>query len=379
MSIRSISILRTPSRASGATDPYNLTYFSYNSYGQLASRYLDKLDGSQVWYLNSLTYDPEGNLEALSANGASQGANAYNVRGELVQTLNAPNPPYRATLYRGANGYMLPRRYVYTGQTYQWGDDDVVLDTLNAVLLSDATFSSDNSPNLWTYDLGGRQVTDTEQFPGPKGAVLQGAANRSYDPENHIYSQYSAPWGVMGCTSYPTRITSDSRNYYWGPNGHPMLINSTTTYANGVQKVVNHTLHWDGDTLLFTTNGAGQLDDLKVDVRADITPLDLLYTGLTFWDRGPGGALIAMHNGNGSTTPTFGDPNLVVKCPYSGAPGGPSSFNWISVLIPYASAYVSAGLLSEPRTDGFYDGLNTIQGARTYNDASQSWTTVVRP
>jgi hypothetical protein len=51
------------------------------------------------------------------------------------------------------------------------------------------------------------------------------------------------------------------------------------------------TLHWNGGVLLFTTNSAGQLDDIKIGAQGDILPLDSGYKGLTFYDRDPSGGV----------------------------------------------------------------------------------------
>ena len=63
------------------------------------------------------------------------------------------------------------------------------------------------------------------------------------------------------------------------------------------------TLHWDGDQLIFSTNPQHQVDDVKVGFVGDITPIAATqgYNGITFWDRGPGGAVVYCHNATGSS------------------------------------------------------------------------------
>jgi hypothetical protein len=59
-----------------------------------------------------------------------------------------------------------------------------------------------------------------------------------------------------------------------------------------------HTFHWDGDQLLFSTNQNGQVDDLKLGNRGDFLPLDAHYTSLAYWDRDFRGFATSEH-GNG--------------------------------------------------------------------------------
>ncbi len=44
------------------------------------------------------------------------------------------------------------------------------------------------------------------------------------------------------------------------------------------------TLRWDGNTLPFTINGAGKLDNFKIEAMADYTSI-----GITYWDRDTNG------------------------------------------------------------------------------------------
>jgi YD repeat-containing protein len=369
--------LTSGGRITSSQDPYGTANYSYLSSGLTASHSLS-VGGTQAYSLAGFTYDPESEL--LSFNVAPSSVSySYNVRGELISSSTSPKP----TVYRGQNGYMHARRY---GQQYPpnyiWADDGVNFDGLNAVGLSDSSiFGGGAGP--FTYDQDARQATDGECFQYHIAHFFdcfQGTSTRSFDSENHLQSLSSSPWGVpQGCGAgmffgqvYFSQSITDSRTYYWGPNGHPMVINSYTTVGS-TQKHVVHTLHWDGDSLLFTTNASGQMDDLKIENAADYTPLDPTYSGLTLWDRDTSGTTFASHNSVGASAPLFEDPHQVQSCFFTQT--APTTFNWITTTNSGNLTSAQAGLLSQIRADGFFDGFSQIQGGRTYNDASSSWTT----
>ncbi|MGH7736318.1 MAG: hypothetical protein ACREMP_00360 [Candidatus Tyrphobacter sp.] len=222
-----------------------------------------------------------------------------------------------------------------------------------------------------------------------------GAANesRTCDAENHSITS-SSEWGTTG---------SNGKLYYlynatdWGPNGHPILIGGNAD-STGTQPTQFDTLHWDGDQLLFTTNSSGQVDDVKVGAQGDILPLDSGYNGITFYSRLPNGAVMGCHNATGATFAGVADsylktivPNYPLTEPVSpcstsspniatGSPMMPNSIVWwgSTSFTPGQSGFPSpigqGGVLGMPRTDGFTDYADTIQGVRSYDSSAGTWT-----
>jgi hypothetical protein len=157
------------------------------------------------------------------------------------------------------------------------------------------------------------------------------------------------------------------------------------------------TLHWDGDILVFQTNASGQFDDIKIGTSGDIAPLDPSFTGLTFWDRGPGGAVTFCHNSGGTSYIGYISPTAAVGLITCGGSylqsngstftfAEPSSFVWSSapfdlgpgakVRRPSYQVGIGQGaLLGMFRTDGMTDGLNTLQGTRMMDSTAGTWTT----
>lgn len=242
---------------------------------------------------------------------------------------------------------------------------------------SEVGCGSDCPPvSSWTYDLAGREVSEQ----GPIGATGgQGGANRCYDVENHITSTNGGNCGN------PT----GGGVVAWGPNGHPIVI-GTFDPGGGLH---NETLHWDGNQLLFATrlsNGRANLDQIKVDAQGDILPNDTGYNDLTFYDRNPSGAVMGCHNKNGTASGGITDIWLngrtlqgsnVGPCYNTNGVAMPTSIDWFGTTLvggPQAelgSPIGRGGAFGMPRTDGFTDGFNTIQGVRTYNGVAGVWTT----
>ncbi len=202
---------------------------------------------------------------------------------------------------------------------------------------------------------------------------------------------------VTGATSGNTGSAAQSTAYVWGPAGHPVLMGSSiaervTSIAGTVttsNPIAYETLHWDGTTLLFTSNPQGQLDDIKVGTLGDITPLDAQYKGLTFWDRDPSGSVTFCHNatgagGSGPTSQVQSRYGTFTKVPCFSSSWGthPLSIAWNGGanppknLTPGYGGGVGQGLLvGMPRTDGITDMYTTIQGVRSYDPQLGSWTT----
>jgi RHS repeat-associated protein len=154
----------------------------------------------------------------------------------------------------------------------------------------------------------------------------------------------------------------------------------------------NETLHWDGGQMLFATrklNGQDVLDDIKIDAQGDVLPQDQGYQGLTFFDRGPGGAVMGCHNGLGAVyAGNLGD--VWVRgwgfaaqddspCYQENGPAMPTSIDWYGTPLitgtRLGAPIGKGGVLGMPRPDGLTDNEDTLQGVRTYDSTAGTWTT----
>jgi YD repeat-containing protein len=310
-----------------ATPPPNTSYsdtssVSYNAYGQpLTMTFPGTVDPLP------LAYGAEDQLISGSRN--------YTVRGELFPKLSATGD---VTAYY-ANSVLIP-----TGQASTW-------DYRMGVLLENNT-----------YDAAGREID-----------VLGGTMpTRAYDQENHLLS------------SITNSVVSNQK---WGPNGHPVAIGNVPTVINDPLPTAaqQDTLHWSGDQLLFTTNPAGHVDDIKVGAAGDITPQDPGYTDLTLYDRGPDSAVGGCYNAEGSSAYVDNFPylaNTIVHgytIPVPKSPCGttdmPNTINWWTFGPTPPSPLIGSnnGIIGMPRPDGIVNSTDIIQGVRAFNEGSGIW------
>ncbi|MHB8433965.1 MAG: hypothetical protein ACYC8W_07545 [Candidatus Tyrphobacter sp.] len=302
-------------------------------------------------------FDPQGNLLGGSEthNGptptTSYQTHEVDSNGRLAGTANGAGPSVDY-----ANGMMIQSG---SGVTETW-------DARNGVATSVGTSSSTNT---FSFDAAGR--LNEEQI----GSATMGA---TYDPENHLLSE---SWNNGSASSYQ-----------WGPNGHPITVGSIS--SGGTFQY--DTLHWDGDSLLFTTNAQGQVDDIKVGDIGDITPLDSGFSGLTLTDRDISGTAIACHNATGSAGNGVDAPwrwyrfesepaAYTSACSMQGANAPSWSIPWTEypgsvVWTQEAPSELSkiaqvghGGVLGMPRADGYTDGFTTFQGVRTYDGNAGVW------
>lgn len=261
------------------------TQFGYDNYGQLNSA---TYPGQQLNPFTVYTYDAEGDLTSFGTAQNTQGF-SYTIRGELLPPETFfPTVGYTIM----ANGVPVPVG-APPAHPFQsiWDDRMGVL----------SGFTSDyNTPKAastsYAYDGAGRQsqVSSTNcAFGSCNLPVITSQTNRSYDVDNH----------TLDTTQVWMKDATGASNvsvYDWGPDDHPIRIGSADGTTSDSAAIYD-TLHWDGDQLIFTTNNSsGNVDDIKVGASGDITPLDTGYSGITFWDRGPGGAVLFCHNALGS-------------------------------------------------------------------------------
>ncbi|MHB8199183.1 MAG: RHS repeat-associated core domain-containing protein, partial [Vulcanimicrobiaceae bacterium] len=346
----------------------SLSAFEYSGQGELLGR-VAQVAGASSSHLTTLT---------------------YTARGELVTTMpdqfvmpgqrGTPPPAY-------ADGVLV--QVPQSGGTTNW-------DSAMGVPLGTGTQSSGTGVS---FDAAGRLVSESSYSEsttlGGATSVTHTQTTRTYDAENHLLStQY-----VFDGNTYDAALIE----YAWGPSGHPLRIGS----AQNIQRTAGNwtpptaaqvqydTLHWDGSQLLFETNPAGQVDAINVGTLGAILPLDPGYNGLTFWDRQSDGSVAFCHNATGAAgggrllpytltmhlppklvsgtadiNPCI-SPNTAVRMPKSvewwASPG-------LTGTVPVPAYVGTGGVLGMPRTDGIDDGLDVIQGVRSYDAQAGIWT-----
>jgi hypothetical protein len=298
-------------------------------------------------------YDDEGEVTGYTGFG-TQVTQAYTVRGELQhQTFanftstgctGAPQTGlnWSGLVQNNAEGYSIQST---NAASCSWNTD--AFDPLTGVTEQTA---SPSSTMTYTYDAGGRESQATNDYSGtmPCGDTtcdVSGSGNftKQYDAQNHLIGQTYTTWqtygGGINCPanwSYNAknwRTVSIGLSYKWGPNGHVAEAGNNSTGTMQYE-----TVHWDGDSVLFTTNSSGAIDDLKLGVDADITV------------------------SNGTPSAVF------VSRDFAGATGDPPSAN-------RQLCGSGPGVIWEPGPDGISDGYNVFQGVRTYDPMTGTWST----
>jgi YD repeat-containing protein len=250
------SYVTNAGRLTSMDDPVKTASFTnqYDAYGRLNKRIIPQATYTMTGF------DPEGLPTGYSLTTASQGNSTIsytiNARGDLTsQAVNGTN----VFSFNGADGYMFGSSPSFTTNTF---------DPLNSAALQitkplEGTALTEH--HYVNFDQAGRESSWTYQYT-PQN--VGGGAYTVYDAENRLVSA-SAGNGF---------------SYSWGPTGKMLVSNGET-------------LHWDGDNLLFTTNGSGTVDDVKVGSLADYFP----GSGLTVWDRDVNGREVGYHTSAGTS------------------------------------------------------------------------------
>lgn len=363
---------------------------AYDAYGQV-STYTLPSGGTY----NQFVYDPEGSLLSFWGYGgpadpshpAKHVVNAVNIRGELTaqhffdgaattSNFNA-SWPYFAS--RAVNGTMLAFRENldpnYFGLYQGWTPRHAKIDrTTQRMTYNTAGGACVQIGSLLTFsqDASARDVQgeffQIGTFPpdcSPPG-YLHGILSRSYDYQDHLV-QWNLPNGnswpgagaALQCISHPNSSglppialqVPGTVNYGWGADGKLAQLQ--------VPGNSNHAIHWDDDDLLFTTNGNGTINQLKVGPDADINQQGVLIVRDRDWT----GSQTLSHDAAGYSQ--WLPPNPFRQ---SCTPDSPP---------PASSSYDNPAepLLTQRAIDGYYDGLNVFQGVRTYDPQTTQWTT----
>jgi len=315
------------------------------------------------------TYDSED--ERKSAGGF--GSTSYNIRGEIMGQVLGGGPAPRSV---SANGFMINAQL----QSGYSTPPTTVFDAYMGVLEGQYNdFQTQQQTGLtYTFDAAGRQTSGQDDFL-QSGNVNSGYLTRGYDSENHIISSAYSGWPISGGSNSTWTLNF---SYGWGPNGHPAQIGSNPNSGSLVNRkgtlknkraqnsspISLDSLHWDGDTLLFTTNSSGAVDDVKIGMMADYTPLDANYKNVTFWDRNASGSVVARHNLNGVAPIQYPNWKRQVSNPCGIGPK-------LSMQYAGQSSIGQGGMLWSPGPDGYSDGDTVIQGTRSFDSNLGTWTT----
>jgi len=287
--------------------------------------------GANSYVLNNGAFYPGPILAAV-----------YTARGELSKDLITTGPAQLALM---ANGTRIPLGNQLAA--FSWN-------ALQGMPVSSTT--ADSTTN-YAYDAVGRQASATGDAT---------TYTRQYDADNQLLVDAVSD-GTFASGRQHYRY---SLGYNWGPLGHPFQMGSTSAVPLGSAQPTDFqyaSLYWDDDTLLFTTNAAGQVDDIKIGGIADYTP-NSAQSHLTVWDRESHGRIVSCHNTVGSGSATV-----------------PSTFQPASPACTLATPFTVSGfpppmvgrgaLVTSAKTDGISDGTNTFQGSRTYDSQAGVWVT----
>jgi YD repeat-containing protein len=326
-----------------------------------------------VTTLSAFSYTAENELLSVNTSSGTdnfciQANYDYSLRAELA--FSSPNCTGAGEPFL-ANGVWFQAPPIFgPGQSNTWNDRMAVMTKVQSTPNFTCNDDTQYCTSSWTYDSAARMTSEVSPYPiiSFSPPPINTTAVRTYDAENHLLTTQFQ----NGATNWENEVVA------WGPDSHPFKVG---TYI-GSNSEQDERLHWNGNQLLFTThlqNGRAALDDVKVDVQGDILPGDGGYPGLTFYDRGPGGAIMGCHNYTGTSYaglggglgPCASNQSTNSKMPTSGVwAGNPYTYAF------YAGGGIgNGGTLTMPRTDGINDGFDTIQGVRSYDNNSGSWTT----
>jgi hypothetical protein len=193
----------------------------------------------------------------------------YSERKELLATQEGSNGTLGVPFQYAANGHLTVPN---PGGQNQAGDTFDVLDG-NTLQVFKGNGSSQvvDTTATYSYDSSGRE-TQYYVYGCVQNAGGQGAAGGSslqstfvYDAEDHVASVAQLAQDYGSTTCLPIDSVTANTSVTWGPNGHPAVI---AINING--DVRNIQLHWDGDSLLFTSDDYG-VHDVKIRSMGEVT------------------------------------------------------------------------------------------------------------
>ena len=330
-------------RLNKTSDDEQSTNLSYDTNGVLTT---DAMPGTKLSY----SFDPEGLVTGvISTNQANNVQYTLNNRGEVAQTnlgVSTVDVEHQNSgmQFPGANNtFDTP----VVGPSYDSLDSAKLSQTVkNATeYASQATIQT-----AWSYDAAGRVTAQSEKLSNNSSFPATNSIAYSYDASDHM-TQISCNVNTNVCP-YGTVA------YQYNADGDVVSASGDKSRSFAPYNGGKETMHWADGELLFTTNNAGKLDDLKISTTADITLLTstgAASTKITYWDRDYTGDEVSWHGGGAvGSSVNPGDP---IKG-YAALPTG-----------------TARGLfyISQQRTDGYSDGANVFQGDRVSNSRLGHW------
>jgi YD repeat-containing protein len=333
-------------------DPYSTTTSTYDqAAGRLAT--MTTPEGTTTFG----SYDPEG--EVLTFTEPNQTI-AVTQNFDSVGNMTQQTPPGKDAngcvlgfTQGGSDGYMTAQVSTYNAQGFDCiqktitGTEDI-RNAVQGTTWVTALGGRYQFQESYIFDADGRMTTGWLNSPGNNTPNTQ-EFTRGYDALNHLIVQHDYQGNV-------------AMQRWYSPDGRIEQIGTEDS-----SHVLHwETLHWDGNSILFTTNQSQQLDDVKIGASADYFPLDTLSAQLTVWDRDYTGHMRGCHQTGASgwsVLDAFGmNGNPLPPC------GG-------SATTPamYGKPIGQGGAILQPDGDGYWDGFVMIQGARDYDSQFRGW------
>jgi len=194
---------------------------------------------------------------------------------------------------------------------------------------------------------------------GSIAAYGYGGVTKGYDFDDHInqyaltgFFPYSEPAAIPCQQASSIFQASETVDYGWGPEGQ---LNNFEQLGTEYK----HVLHWDGDQLLFVTDGNGKVQQLNID--------DLQINGngtAAVLDRDWMGNAVEAHDATGYSQWTPPNPTLS-GCPPDNLPGASVGYD-IPQPVP----------VSKVAIDGYIDSADAgiyFSGVRSYDPNSGQW------
>lgn len=373
-----------PPGGGGNTSLGNKIY-SYDQYGRVSSLIFPEGSKTSPEGFQEMisVYDDDDGLAAYAYNGANVTRSlTVNARGELLlDTLNVPGDGYAQGVTQSANGVQVGDgdSLVPGGGYVQAPPTTIQFDVRsNMALCIPNPYWSMGIPgsNVYAYDAAGRQsATGTDPNGAECNATKYATTATNYDAENHVTNTYNAA-AFNGNLPGFTNATVTR-----GPDGH-QRVDAYSGNGNFIESA-----HWDGDILLFATNGptsaSAQLYIGKlgvIDASGDVYLSDRDQTGAQVGAHAatvivpPGGG----HNWftgltTGSVRQPFTGPKQGQQAPVQAVVG---SCNYSYGKPPQTyPCPLFAPIFPMNRSDGYTMAGGIVQGARTYDPTSGQWLT----
>ena len=369
------------SKPNGATIPSPFT-FTYSPAGRFLTMTDALAKAGTTGYSVQATYDGGGRMKtytipigSYSAPGAgSYALTGYDAEGEPTQEVESGPGVTSSTLnytytVRGDLASSPGAQFKYAdGFGYPVTSTPATFDPINDVKISGAPAcvaayhaggcASYASTPTWTYDAAGRESQGNYEAGGtnPPGTFP------TFDEENHLTYLYDQG---------PGNGWAARNNYVWGPDGHLSQILMSITGSgypvgrggeSGYSYSQYETVHWDGDQVLYTANGNGQVDDVKIGAFVD---------------------MVSGYGNNGKIGTSWGVPIVWYRDPWGRqtacAVGPPvkTLCSWSTPNQLQSTVGEAYGVLYLMDTDNetVGDYYNAFIGDRTYDENLQEWTT----